>query len=170
MAATTTFLLITWKGPFHGGFFWALGSFSNSSLRDALGLVIAGSIYLFLFLLLHRSLDVLLLGEEEALSLGLKVGKFRLFLLIASALSVSLVSSKFGIIGFVGLIAPHMSRLISGSLHNTLLPVAFLLGGSLLVVSDTFARTAFAPVEIPVGVITVMLGGPFFLYLLRRRV
>lgn len=170
MAATTTFLFLTWKGPFHGGLFWALGSFSNSSLRDALVLFIAGSIYLFLFLLLHRSLDVLLLGEEEALSLGLKVGKFRLFLLIASALSVSLVSSKFGIIGFVGLIAPHMSRFISGSLHNTLLPVAFLLGGSLLVVSDTFARTAFAPVEIPVGVITVMLGGPFFLYLLRRRV
>ncbi len=170
LGAATTFLLLTWKGPLYGGAFWSLGNFSSASIKDSVEFLLITVAYLVAFLILHRSLDILLLGEEEASSLGLRVDKFRLFLLITSAIAVSLVSSRFGALGFIGLIAPHICRLIVGPLHNTLLPLSILLGGSLLVISDTVARTAFAPTEIPVGVITVLLGGPFFLYLMRKRI
>lgn len=170
LGAATTFLLLTWKGPLYGGAFWFLGNFTSATMSDSLKFFLLTLVYLIAFLIFHRSLDVLLLGEEEATSLGLQVVRFRLFLLIVSAIAVSLVSSRFGALGFIGLIAPHICRLIAGPLHSVLLPLSILLGGSLLVVSDTIARTAFAPTEIPVGVLTVLLGGPFFLYLLRRKV
>lgn len=170
LSAASTFLLITWKGPLYGGIFWSMGNFSNASSRDIIELLITSIIFLLIFLFLHRSLDILLLGEEEAVSLGLKVGNFRLIILAISALAVSYVSSRFGLLGFVGLIAPHVARLIVGPLHNILLPSAFLFGGILLVSSETIARTIFIPKEIPVGIITVLLGGPFFLYLLGRKV
>ncbi len=170
LSAASTFLLITWKGPLYGGIFWSMGNFSNASSRDIIELLITSIIFLLIFLFLHRSLDILLLGEEEAVSLGLKVGNFRLIILTISALAVSYVSSRFGLLGFVGLIAPHVARLIAGPLHNILIPSAFLFGGILLVTSETIARTIFIPKEIPVGIITVLLGGPFFLYLLGRKV
>ncbi|MBT9164191.1 MAG: Hemin transport system permease protein HmuU [candidate division WS2 bacterium] len=170
LSAASTFLLITWKGPLYGGIFWHLGNFANASRRGLIELGVVSFVFLLTFILFHRSLDILLLGEEEAASLGLRVGKFRLIVLVLSALAVSYISSRFGLLGFVGLIAPHVARLLVGPLHNLLLPTAFLFGGILLVSSETIARSVFAPVEIPVGIITVLLGGPFFLYLLGRRV
>ncbi|MDO9391850.1 MAG: iron ABC transporter permease [bacterium] len=115
-----------------------------------------------------RNLDLLSLGEQPAQSLGLKVEKLKLRILLASALMVAAVVSLAGVIGFVGLVVPHLARMISGPKNSRLLPLSVVLGANLLVLADALART-IAPQEIPVGVITSLLGVPFFIYLLRRK-
>src|SRR5262249_37376873 len=118
---------------------------------------------------LARPLDALAEGEETARGLGLRVR-------LATGLGVSLASpattaagAAGGIIGFVGLIAPHVARRLVGEAHARLIPASAILGATLLVAADTVARTVTAPVELPVGVVTAALGGPFFLYLIGRR-
>jgi iron complex transport system permease protein len=115
-----------------------------------------------------RNLDLLSLGEQPAQSLGLKVEKLKIRILVASALMVAAVVSLAGVIGFVGLVVPHLARMISGPKNSRLLPLSVVLGANLLVLADALART-IAPQEIPVGVITSLLGVPFFIYLLRRK-
>jgi iron complex transport system permease protein len=115
-----------------------------------------------------RNLDLLSLGEQPAQSRGLKVEKLKLRILLASALMVAAVVSLAGVIGFVGLVVPHLARMISGPKNSRLLPLSVVLGANLLVLADALART-IAPQEIPVGVITSLLGVPFFIYLLRRK-
>lgn len=116
-----------------------------------------------------RALDALLLGEAEATHLGVPVEslKRRLLLLVSLAAAMSIVLA--GIIGFVGLIVPHLLRRVLGAGHRVLLPAAGLFGATLLVLADTAARTLFAPLEVPVGVLTALIGVPVFLLLLRRR-
>ncbi len=115
------------------------------------------------------SLDRMLLGEEVAASMGVPVPRVRAALLIAGAALTGAVVALGGAIGFVGLVAPHLGRMLAGSTHRRLLPAAAALGALLLLAADTLARTAFAPRELPAGVLTAVLGGPFFLALLRRR-
>jgi len=118
--------------------------------------------------LLNRSLDLLSLGEEPARFLGADVERLkRLLYLVASVLTAAAVSVA-GIIGFVGLVVPHGIRVLWGHLHRTLLPAAFLVGGILMVLADAVARVAFAPIELPVGVVTALLGVPVFVVLVRR--
>ncbi|MFZ5477150.1 MAG: FecCD family ABC transporter permease, partial [Myxococcota bacterium] len=114
-------------------------------------------------------LDRMLLGEEVAASLGVEVPRVRAALLVAGAALTGAVVALGGAIGFVGLVAPHLGRMLAGSTHRRLLPAAAALGALLLLVADTVARAAFAPREVPAGVLTAVLGGPFFLALLRRR-
>ena len=117
---------------------------------------------------LGRSLNALSLGDENALSVGISVeGMKRLIFLIASLLTGSFVAFT-GIIGFVGIIVPHIARLIFGADHRRLIPVSIIGGSLFLMVSDTLARTIFSPTELPVGVLTAIIGGPFFLFLLAR--
>jgi iron complex transport system permease protein len=129
------------------------------------------AIALILSLILSYDMNVLALGDESAKSLGMKVSRIRfLFLILAALLSGSAISFA-GLLGFVGLIVPHVSRIIVGYDNRILIPVSALLGGLFTLLCDLLARVLFAPFEIPVGIIMSFLGGPFFIYLLisRRR-
>ena len=115
-----------------------------------------------------RHLNILQLGDELAKGLGLRVELTRLLLTAVAALLAASAVSVVGLLGFVGLIVPHAARLMIGSDYRYLLPSSAVLGAAVVMYSDTFARVAFAPVELPVGIIMAVLGAPFFLFLLRR--
>jgi iron complex transport system permease protein len=115
-----------------------------------------------------RSLDLLSLGEEPARFLGADVVQLRRVLYTATSLLTAAAVAVSGLIGFVGLVVPHAVRSVWGHLHLVLLPAAFLLGGTLTVMADAVARTAFAPLELPVGVVTALIGVPTFAFLVRR--
>lgn len=152
----------------YGILFWLMGSLATHSYR----LVVTIAIYVFIgsswLLFQTRQLNVLALGEEAALQLGIDVHRVRRASFIGAALLVGAVVSVSGMIGFVGLIVPHVLRLLLGADHRLLLPASFLAGAIFLVWADTVARTALGVVEIPVGVVTALCGGPFFVYLLKR--
>ena len=148
--------------------FWTLGSCASAQwLQVAVLFVFLGVGAFFLW---HnaRSLDALQLGEDQAAHLGVSVARVRRETIIAAALLVGAATAFAGTIGFIGLVAPHMARLLLGGLHRLVLPGALLLGGMLLVLADLGARTLAAPAELAVGILTAAIGGPFFLWLLRR--
>jgi iron complex transport system permease protein len=116
-----------------------------------------------------RSLNVMLLGETVAQSLGVQVGRVRLATFLIASFAIAAAITTAGSIGFVGLVVPHMVRLAWGNDQRLLLPASVLLGGTLLMAADLIARTVIAPTQLPVGVITALLGVPTFLYLLLRR-
>ncbi len=151
-----------------GVLFWLLGSLGSARWPD-LGLpaaaLLAGSVFL---LLQARSLNSLLAGEETAVSLGLNVNRFRVQLLVVTSLLVGVMVAVSGAIAFVGLIVPHLCRLVVGSDHRRLLPVAALVGAAFLVLVDLAARTVDQPSELPLTIVTAIVGVPFFLWLLRR--
>ena len=147
---------------------WMMGDLSNSAL-PVWSLLLAWLIALGCGLLLSLSLDKLLLGEKHAASLGVNVAKLRtLLLLLASAVTAIAVTAA-GTIGFIGLVVPHLMRLLFGSLHKNVLITSAFGGGVLLMLADTAARTVISPAELPVGVLTAMIGVPVFLWLLLRR-
>ena len=149
--------------------FWTFGSFAAAGwdkIACVTPMILGGSGLLLFF---SRDLDLLTLGEETAATLGLNVRRARLFLLVTATFIAASAVMVSGIIGFVGLIIPHAVRLISGPRHRVLLPGAILTGALFCVASDTLARTILSPAEIPVGIITSLVGAPYFLYLLRRR-
>jgi iron complex transport system permease protein len=152
----------------HGILFWLMGSLQTQSywLVGASALYLVGGV---LWLLRHaRQFNVLSLGEESAAQLGVHVGRTRRVAFAVSSLLVGAAVSVSGMIGFVGLIVPHVTRLLIGADYRLLLPASVLIGGIFLVLADTVARSAFGAGEIPVGVVTALCGGPFFIYLLRR--
>jgi iron complex transport system permease protein len=116
--------------------------------------------------ILRHELDLLTTGDDLATSRGVAVKKVRAVLFLVTSLMVGGVVAVCGPIGFVGMMAPHICRLLTGWNHRHLLPATFLFGGAFLTLCDTFARTLIAPVEIPVGIVTALLGGPFFIWLL----
>lgn len=118
---------------------------------------------------LAAPLDALLLGDDEAYHLGVEVERLKRRVIALAALAVGAAVAFTGMIGFVGLVVPHLVRLLAGPSHRTVLPGSALLGGALLTGADLLARTATAPAELPIGVVTTLLGGPFFLGLLARR-
>ena len=115
-----------------------------------------------------RDLNALMLGEDEAVSLGVRVEPFKRTMFLLSSLMTGAAVSVSGLIGFVGLVAPHAARLLVGSDHRRLIPASALAGAALLMVADAAARVLVAPAELPVGVVTALVGGPFFLFLLLR--
>lgn len=147
---------------------WLLGSFGSASWRTVGVFGAYALLPLAVLYRLSRPLDLLSLGEEPALFLGADVERLKRTLYAAASLLTAAAVSVSGIIGFVGLVIPHAVRLLWGHLHRTLLPAAFLLGGTLMVAADAVARTAFAPVELPVGVVTALIGVPVFVALVRR--
>jgi iron complex transport system permease protein len=150
-------------------FAWLIGSFSSASwseLGTAAPFILGGWLMLWL---LSRSLDSLTFGEEAAAALGLRVGWLRGGVVFAASLATAAAVASAGVIGFVGLIAPHIARRLVGARHGLVIPASGLIGALLLLVSDDLARTVAAPKEVPVGVLTALLGGPFFLYLLKAR-
>jgi iron complex transport system permease protein len=118
--------------------------------------------------LLAGELNLLTIGEELAASRGVAVGRIKAVLFISVSAMVGVIVSVCGPVGFVGLMCPHICRMMVGANHRRLLPVTVLFGGAFLVACDTVARTLFAPTELPVGIFTSFLGGPFFLWLLFR--
>lgn len=149
--------------------FWIMGSFQNRGWND-IGLLVPGFVLgLLPVVFLARELDILALGDDEALRLGCNAPRARLWLLLgASAVTAGCVAVS-GVIGFVGLIVPHLVRLVLGPRHVPLLIASALVGGLLLLWSDVLARSILSEGrELPVGVITALLGGPFFCFLLRR--
>ncbi len=145
---------------------WMMGGVFVSGFRPLLQLVMPVALGSALLLFHARDLDLLLLGDDLALSRGVNVPQLRWLLFLAVSLIVGAVVALCGPIGFVGLMVPHACRRVVGSHHRLLGPVCLLAGGVLLVVCDTAARTVVAPVEMPLGVITALLGAPFFLWLL----
>lgn len=119
--------------------------------------------------LYHRELDLMLLGDERAGQLGVSVERFKLLALGSASLVVAGAVSVSGLIGFVGLMTPHMVRLVIGPRHRLLLPASALAGAIVLVIADVLARIVLAPVEVPVGIVTALAGGPFFIWLLVRK-
>jgi len=149
--------------------FWLMGGFWASDWNKvviASPLILLGIAATFLF---SRHLNLILMGEETALNLGLEVETFKKIILVFASLITAAAVSVCGIIGFVGLIIPHAMRIVVGPNHRILLPSSCLVGAMFLVWVDTLARTIIQPTELPIGIITALLGVPFFLYLLRKR-
>lgn len=157
--------------PEHGlgrAFAWMMGDLSHSDIPVPI-LLMAWTVALGCGMLLSRSLDMLLLGERHAEALGVDVPSLRRRLLFLASAVTAVAVTAAGTIGFVGLVVPHLMRLIFGSLHRFVLPASAIGGGLLLAMADTASRTVIAPAELPVGVLTAMIGVPVFLYLLLRR-
>ncbi len=170
--AAALLLFLLWRAPTEAtrqAIFWLAG---NLSLADPGWLGWGWGWVLVCFILLWSqavNLDLLTQGEETAADLGLAVGRTRLILFaLAGALTACAVALA-GLVGFVGLVVPHICRLLWGPAHRLLLPLAALFGACFLMVADAIARSLYAPAEMPVGVVTALLGAPFFLLLLRRR-
>lgn len=146
---------------------WLLGSLSGTSWLDLTlptAVLIIGACYLTLQ---ARALNALLLGDETAATLGINVNQFRRQLFLVMSLLTGVLVAVSGAIGFVGLMVPHVVRMLVGSDHRRVLPLSLLVGSIFLIWVDVVARTAFAPTELPVGVITTLLGGPFFIWLMQ---
>ena len=147
--------------------YWLMGSFADirtGELGMAVAMVLAGASPL---LLLSWRLNVLSFGEEEARSLGLHTERMRVAVILSATLVTASMISVCGVIGWVGLVVPHISRFLAGANHRRLMPVSFLVGAAFMVAVDTVARSA-ASVEIPVGIITAVLGAPFFIWIMKR--
>ncbi|MDZ7333216.1 MAG: iron ABC transporter permease [candidate division KSB1 bacterium] len=145
---------------------WLMGGFEIAGFRPVFSILPFVIIGALLIALVIHELNLLLLGEDIALSRGVAVNKIRAILFFATSLMIGAVVSVCGPIGFIGMMTPHICRLILGPDHRLLAPASFFFGGAFLVLCDTVARILIAPAEIPVGVITALLGGPFFLWLL----
>ena len=168
IAAVNSFIMMRQQQDLRLVNFWLLGGLGGRGWLEAamiLPPLIIGGISA---VVMARPLNAMLLGDEAAAGLGVNVGKMRLFLLTTASLLAAGAVAVSGMIGFVGLIVPHIARLVVGPNHRHLLPVAALTGALLLVFSDVAARVIVAPSELPVGIITNALGCPFFLYLLHR--
>ncbi len=165
-AATTLLLALSPDQNLRGMLFWLMGdlSFAYSPARSLwllAAITIAGT-------LVARHLNVLARGELQAAIVGLPVASFRMIIFAVTALATAVSVTTVGVIGFIGLVIPHLIRLVAGSDHRILLPASALAGGSLLVVADTLARTVMAPRQLPVGALTAALGVPLFLILMSR--
>ncbi len=152
----------------HGILFWLMGSLAVQDYTTVTAIafyVVIGTVWL---IRRSRQFNLLSLGEESATQLGVEVEALRRGTFLASCFLIGAIVSVSGMIGFVGLIVPHVLRLLFGADHRLLLPASVLGGAIFLVWADTLARTVVSPTELPVGVVTAMCGGPFFLYLLKR--
>ncbi len=149
--------------------FWLVGSLASMSWAEVIAVAPLILIPAILVNFFARDLNIVLLGEEEAGHLGVEIESLKKMVLLLTSLSIASAVAISGIIGFVGLIVPHIVRLIVGPDHRILLPSAIIGGATYMVVFDALARSIYPPLELPVGVITAMAGGPFFLYLLRRK-
>ncbi|MFF3781923.1 FecCD family ABC transporter permease [Streptomyces sp. NPDC001933] len=148
--------------------FWTLGGLGGARWDQLALPAVVLCVGAVLLISLARPLDLLLTGEEGARSLGLDPGRFRGGVFVLVSLIIGVLVAYSGAIGFVGLMVPHAARLIVGASHRRLLPVTALGGAVFLLLADLLARTVAAPREIPAGVVTALVGGPFFLWLLRR--
>ncbi|MBX8517566.1 iron ABC transporter permease [Pseudomonas cichorii] len=148
--------------------FWNMGSLNGATYTRLWPLLLVCVAIIFWLPRRAKALNALLLGESEARHLGINVEALKRELVFCTALGVGAAVAAAGLIGFIGLVVPHLVRLLVGPDHRVLLPASALAGASLLLFADIFARLALAPAELPIGIVTALLGAPFFLYLLVR--
>lgn len=168
LTATQTYLQQRNTDTLREVYVWILGRLSTNGWGDVLMLLpyaLGAGTAIFA---LRRHLDVLAVGEEEAATLGLPVGRVRLLLVGAATLATSAAVAVSGLIGFVGIIVPHLVRLVAGASYRVVVPLSMLFGAAFMVITDLGARTVMSPAELPIGVVTAFLGAPFFLLVLRR--
>jgi iron complex transport system permease protein len=146
---------------------WLLGSLATSGWDEVRLLLPYAVLTAVVVLALRRELDVLAVGDDEAVSLGLHPQRSRYILVAAASLGTAAAVAVAGLIGFVGIIVPHTIRLLAGTSYRVILPLTVLFGGAFLTLCDVLARTVQAPAEIPIGVVTAFLGAPFFVLVLR---
>lgn len=169
LSAATSFLMLAARDRAAGILSWLLGSFAFASWDRVAAMLPLLVPAVLVLLLAGRALDVMQLGEESAAQLGVPVEAVKLILLATATLATAAAVSVAGVIGFVGLVVPHAVRLAFGPRHVRLIPLSAVWGAIFLVLADLCARTVLAPAEIPVGIVTALVGGPFFLVLLRRQ-
>ncbi len=169
LSAVSSLLLLVNDQALPQIFGWLLGGFGGRSWDQLQQTVTIAPVGILLLWLMARPLDALLGGEASAQALGLDLRWSRFVIVAAASLATAASVAAAGIIGFVGLIAPHLARPFVGSSHAYLIPASILIGALLLLIADDIARTLMAPLELPVGIFTALLGGPFFLLLLRAR-
>jgi iron complex transport system permease protein len=167
-AITTAIVALANASELRNAFLWLWGGLSGASWDAVLLVAVYAPIPIVVLLAASRPLDLLALGEEPARYLGADVEAVRRRVYLAASLLTAAAVAVSGVIGFVGLVVPHIARLTWGHRHRALLPAAFLGGGALLAFADTLARTVVAPRELPVGVVTALVGVPVFAVLLRR--
>lgn len=168
LSALMSGLMLLNRDKLENVYLWTMGSFTSSSWNKVwccLPVTVLGAIALRAY---ARDLNAMLMGEEEARSLGVAVERVRLVVLALCTVLTATAVSVSGVIGFVGLMVPHAVRMMVGPDHRSLIPVSVVAGGLYLLIIDTLARTVAMPIEIPVGVLTSVVGGPFFLYLMRK--
>ena len=147
--------------------YWMVGSLSGASWGKTGYVAVVFALAIVVILLFARDLDVLLLGDDVAENLGVNTGRIKLVIIIMSTLLTGVVVSVSGVIGFIGLVVPHMVRTIVGSKHKRLIPAVILVGGLFTMAADMVSRVVIAPEELPIGIISALIGAPFFLYLIR---
>jgi iron complex transport system permease protein len=149
-------------------FFWTMGSLSGKGWESIMNILPYAGLGMIILMYYAKDMDILLLGDESAKNLGVEADRVKKIILVTASVITAASVSVSGIIGFVGLIVPHIVRMFIGPKHIKLLPLSFVTGGGLMVVCDTIARSIIAQ-EIPVGIITAILGGPFFIYILKKK-
>ncbi len=167
-AAIIFLLTVASSSRLKGIAFWLMGDLSSSDNRSLLVVLVINTLSILVIFLVSRSLNLLMVGEESALSLGVSVERVKIIVYLIASLLTGATVAVVGSIGYIGLIVPHIIRMAFSSDHRLLIPASALLGASLLLLADTIARTVIAPRELPVGAITALVGAPLFVYLLRR--
>lgn len=167
--ALQTFLLQRNLDVVREVFQWILGRLSGATWDDVRLVTPYVAISCIVLMLHRRHLDVFRVGDEEAATLGVSVSRTRLVIVVAATLGTAAVVSVSGLIGFVGLVVPHIVRLIAGAGYRRLLPLSLMGGAAFLILADVPARMLTSPAETPIGVVTAFIGAPFFIYLLRTR-
>lgn len=167
-AVTTAVVSLAEASQLRNAYLWLWGGLSNASWATVRLIALYLPLPLLVLLSAARPLDVLVLGDESARYLGTDVAATKRRVYLAASLLTAAAVAVSGVIGFVGLIVPHIGRGLVGGQHRALLPATFLIGGALLVLADTVARVAVAPRELPVGIVTALVGVPLFVLLLKR--
>ena len=168
LSSVCSILLMVRQKDLHSIYAWTMGSFNGKGWDEFYFLIIPAIVALILLLLCAKNLNVLGSGEKTAVSLGLNLSATKIFVLISGSLATSCAVCAGGIISFVGLISPHIIRKLFGSDHHKLIPLSMIGGAILLLLADSLARTVIAPSEIPVGIITSLIGVPFFIIVLKK--
>jgi iron complex transport system permease protein len=166
--AVILLIVALYNQELRNAFLWLMGNLSAASMES---IIVVGPFVLLataVMFLQSRNLNLIATGDETAMQLGVEVPRVRRLSYLLASLVTGLVVSVSGVIGFVGLIIPHVCRMLFGPDHRLLMPASFLLGASFLIVADILSRLLLAPTEIPVGAVTAALGAPFFIYLLRK--
>ena len=168
MTSLSTFLMLRSQGELRRAINWMLGGFALGGWSPVVAVLPEIILGLGVLLLVGRPLNVLQFGDDQARQLGLNVDRVKRLVIITASLTTAAAVSFSGIIGFVGLAVPHLVRLLWGGDYRRLMPLSIIGGAAGLLLTDIVARTALAPQELPLGVITALIGAPFFVWLLRR--
>jgi iron complex transport system permease protein len=166
--AVSSFFMLRSQGELRQAIVWLMGGGALSGWQPVLAMLPYILVGLSTLLMMGNALNVLQVGDEQAQQLGIPVERVRRIIIVAASLTTAAAVAFAGIIGFVGLIVPHLVRMLFSSDYRRLLPLSILFGAALLLVTDVLARVVIAPEELPLGVITALAGAPFFLWVLRR--